>query len=86
MESAEKKLDKLYKDITVNIIEPKKGQVDIDPPDLKESLPDISKYPPQVEETTGTFIEIFSSTEKSGEKKTDGFLMWQGNLTEPTYR
>ncbi|WP_136479184.1 VWA domain-containing protein [Acetivibrio thermocellus] len=74
MESAEKKLDKLYKDITVNIIEPKKGQVDIDPPDLKESLPDISKYPPQVEETTGTFIEIFSSTEKSGEKK-DGWLL-----------
>jgi len=69
-----KKLDKLYKDITVNIIEPKKGQVDIDPPDLKESLPDISKYPPQVEETTGTFIEIFSSTEKSGEKK-DGWLL-----------
>jgi len=26
MESAEKKLDKLYKDITVNIIEPKKGR------------------------------------------------------------
>lgn len=48
--------------------------MDIDPPDLKESLPDISKYPPQVEETTGTFIEIFSSTEKSGEKK-DGWLL-----------
>lgn len=74
IESAEKKMDKLYKDITVNIIEPRKGQVNINPPDLKETLPDISKYPPQVVETTSSFIEIFSSTEKSGEKK-DGWLV-----------
>ncbi|GAE87981.1 hypothetical protein [Acetivibrio straminisolvens] len=59
IESAEKKMDKLYKDITVNIIEPRKGQVNINPPDLKETLPDISKYPPQVVETTSSFIEIF---------------------------
>ncbi|HHV28214.1 vWA domain-containing protein [Acetivibrio mesophilus] len=74
LESAEKKLDKLYKDVTVNFVEARKGQVNIDPPDLKESLPDISKYPPQVEATTSSFIEIFSSTEKTGEKK-DGWLL-----------
>ena len=73
-ESAEKKLDKLYKDVTVNFVEAKKGQVNIAPPDLKESLPDISKYPPQVEATTSSFIEIFSSTEKAGEGK-DGWLL-----------
>ena len=73
-EKAEEKLEKLYKNITVNMIEAKKGHVDINPPDLKETLPDISKYPPQVEATTDTFIEIFSSTEKSGEKK-DGWLL-----------
>lgn len=73
-ENAEKKLDKLYKDITVNFVEARKGQVNIDPPDLKEALPDISKYPPQVEATTSSFIEIFSSTEKTGEKK-DGWLV-----------
>ncbi|NLP14880.1 MAG: VWA domain-containing protein [Clostridium sp.] len=74
IESAEKKLDKLHKDITVNFIEASKGHVNIEPPNLKDSLPDISKYPPQVEATTSSYIEIFSSTEKSGEKK-DGWLL-----------
>jgi len=74
IENAEEKLNKLYKNITVNMIEAKKGYVDINAPDLKESLPDISKYPPQVEATTTNFIEIFSSTEKSGDKK-DGWLL-----------
>jgi len=73
-ENAEKKLDKLYKDITVNFVESTKAQVNIDPSDLKDSLPDISKYPPQVEATTSSFIEIFSSTEKAGEKR-DGWLL-----------
>lgn len=73
-ENAEEKLEKLYKDLTVNIVEATKGQVNIDPPDLKESLPDISKYPPQVEATTSNYIEIFSSTEKAGDKK-DGWLL-----------
>lgn len=74
IEDADKKLDKLYKKINVNIVEAKKEHVDISPPDLKETLPDISKYPPQVEATTSNFIEIFSSTEKAGEKK-DGWLI-----------
>lgn len=72
-ENAQNKLDDLYKDITVNTVEARKGQVNIATPDLKDSLPDISKYPPQVEAATNNYIEIFSSTEKAGDKK-DGWL------------
>ena len=72
-ENAQNKLNDLYKDISVNTVEGRKGQVNIATPDLKDSLPDISKYPPQVEATTNNYIEIFSSTEKTGDKK-DGWL------------
>jgi len=47
--------------------------VNILPPDLNETLPDISNYPPQVEKNTYRYIEIFSSTEKAG-SGTDGWL------------
>lgn len=40
---------------------------------LIEILPDISKYPPQVNSSTASYIEIFSSTEKAG-SGTDGWL------------
>jgi Ca-activated chloride channel family protein len=73
-ENATETLNKLYKDITVNTVAARKEQVNIDPVDIKDSLPDISKYPPQVEKTTNSFIEIFSSTEKAGTKK-DGWLV-----------
>lgn len=73
-ENAMERLNKLYKNISVHTVEPKKGLVNIEAPDLKDSLPDISKYPPQVEANTSNFIEIFSSTEKAGEKK-DGWLI-----------
>ncbi|MGE5474173.1 MAG: VWA domain-containing protein [Ignavibacteriales bacterium] len=73
-ENAMQTLDKLYKDITVNKVEARKEQVNIEPTSVKDSLPDISKYPPQVERTTNNFIEIFSSTEKAGSKK-DGWLV-----------
>ncbi|MDF0591159.1 VWA domain-containing protein [Methanotrichaceae archaeon Mx] len=36
-------------------------------------MPDISKYPPRVERTTSSYIEIFSSPEKAG-TATDGWL------------
>ncbi len=40
----------------------------------KDILPDIkSEYPPQVNESTSSYIEIFSSTEKAG-SGTDGWL------------
>ncbi|MCC3371539.1 VWA domain-containing protein [Cohnella sp. REN36] len=72
-EDAGKRLSKLYKDIRVGTAEPIKGQIDLDPIDVASSLPDISKFPVTVEPTTGTFVEIFSSTEKSG-TGVDGWL------------
>ncbi len=36
-------------------------------------MPEISKYPPQVDSSTSSYIEIFSSTEKAG-SGTDGWL------------
>lgn len=69
-------LDNVIKDINVNTIPHPMGQV-IVPSDLNdsltESLPEISKYPPQVNSSTPTYIEIFSSTEKAG-SGTDGWL------------
>jgi Ca-activated chloride channel family protein len=40
---------------------------------LTEILPEISKYPPQVNNSTPSYIEIFSSPEKAG-SGTDGWL------------
>ena len=69
-------LDDVTKDINVNTVSHPMGQVVV-PQDLNDSLteilPDISKYPPQVNNSTSTYIEIFSSTEKAG-SGTDGWL------------
>lgn len=73
IEKATESLDNIIKDITVTKIEPIKGQVDLGTADLKNSLPDISKYPAQVDNSTPNYIEIFSSTEKAG-SGTDGWL------------
>ena len=54
-------LNDLYDDITVNKVEARKAHVELETTDLKDALPDISKYPAQVENTTNIFIEIFSS-------------------------
>lgn len=72
-EDADKKLAKLYKEIRWNQAEPVKGQIDLDPADVGDSLPDIAKFPVSVENTTGNYVEIFSSTEKSGTGN-DGWL------------
>lgn len=72
-EEANKKLDKLYKKISVTTEKPIKGQVDLDPVEIGDSLPDISKFAVSVENTTDSFVEIFSSTEKSG-TGVDGWL------------
>lgn len=72
-EEAGKKLDKLYKKISVTTEKPIKGQVDLDPVEIGDSLPDISKFAVSVENTTDSFVEIFSSTEKSG-TGVDGWL------------
>jgi Ca-activated chloride channel family protein len=73
-ESATAKLNSLYNDITVNNIQPRKGQVNLNPVNIQDSLPDISKYPAQVENTTEDSVEIFSSVEKTGAGK-DGWLL-----------
>ncbi len=73
-QSAMDKLNSLYSDITVNNIQPRKGQVNLNPAPLEESLPDISKYTAQVENTTENSVEIFSSIEKAGKGK-DGWLI-----------
>ncbi|MFF2015723.1 VWA domain-containing protein [Paenibacillus sp. NPDC058177] len=72
-EDATKRLEKLYKDIKVTTAPLVKGQIDLDPVAVGDSLPDISKFTISVEPTTDNFIEIFSSIEKSGTGK-DGWL------------
>ncbi|OKP94133.1 VWA domain-containing protein [Paenibacillus sp. P32E] len=72
-EDAGKKLNKLYSNVNVTVADTVKGQIDLNPADIGESLPDISKFPISVENTTDSFVEIFSSTEKSGTGN-DGWL------------
>ena len=72
-ENASEELQKILKSVKVSNVDPIKGQVDLQSTDLKESLPDIAKYPAQVEASTTDFVEIFSSTEKAG-SGTDGWL------------
>lgn len=72
-ENAGKQLSKLYSEISVSTEAPVKGQIDLNPADVAESLPDISKFAVSVNNTTDSFVEIFSSTEKSG-TGVDGWL------------
>jgi Ca-activated chloride channel family protein len=65
-------LDKILSEINVNTVTHPKVPVDVQA-DLGASLPEISKYPPQVNSSTPSYIEIFSSTEKAG-SGTDGWL------------
>lgn len=73
-EKAEDTLNRLYKNIDVSEITPRKVPVTLETTSLEEALPDISKFPSQVESTTDLYIEIFSSTEKAGSGK-DGWLV-----------
>jgi len=72
-ENAAESLKSIIKDINVNTVTHQRGQVDVQATDLKASMPEISKYPPQVDSSTPSYIEIFSSTEKAG-SGTDGWL------------
>ncbi|RHW38148.1 VWA domain-containing protein [Neobacillus notoginsengisoli] len=65
-ENAEAQLDKMYSKIDVAKGKPVKGQIDLNPADLAEELPDIDKFPVTVKNSTDSFVEIFSSPEKSG--------------------
>lgn len=73
IDEANKSLEKMIKNISVTNAAPIKGQVDLDPVSLIDTLPDIEKFPISVEPSTSTFVEIFSSTEKSG-TGVDGWL------------
>lgn len=72
-EDAAKKLNKVYNNISVSMVDPIKGQIDLDPVELGDALPDISKFPISVDSTTDSFVEIFSSPEKAG-TGIDGWL------------
>ncbi|NOU72714.1 VWA domain-containing protein [Paenibacillus sp. LMG 31458] len=72
-ENAGERLSELYSDISIATDKPVKGQIDLNPADVAETLPDISKFPITVGSTTDNFVEIFSSTEKSG-TGVDGWL------------
>ncbi|MFC6333158.1 VWA domain-containing protein [Paenibacillus septentrionalis] len=73
LDEANKSLEKMVKNISVTTAAPIKGQVDLDPVSLIDTLPEIEKFPISVEPSTSTFVEIFSSTEKSG-TGVDGWL------------
>lgn len=68
-----KSLDGIISQINVNTVTHPKIPVNILPPKVADILPNIDKYPPQVNSSTPDYIEIFSSTEKAG-SGTDGWL------------
>lgn len=72
-EYASTRLAKVVKNINVNTSTPRKAQIDLGTGDTKDELPDISKYPASVDNTTENYIEIFASPEKAGKDK-DGWL------------
>lgn len=72
-ESAIKKLDKLYKKVDPRERTAQKVTINFQKSDLKDELPDISKYPLSVEGNGEVNIEIFVSPEKGG-KGNDGWL------------
>jgi len=67
-------LDPVLEGINVKTVTHPMVPVNVQPPEPNDILPDIStNYPPQVEKSTSSYIEIFSSTEKAG-SSTDGWL------------
>ena len=73
-ENATGKLKKICKDININEVEPRKAPIDLGGKDVKDTIPNIDKYPAKVENTTDSYIEIFSTGEKAGNGK-DGWLI-----------
>lgn len=64
-DSSVKAMEKFYKKIKVSELPQVKGNVDLAPPDVETALPEIDKYPAQIENTTADYVEIFSSVEKA---------------------
>lgn len=73
-ENATGKLKKICKDININEVEPRKAPIDLGIKDVKDTIPNIDKYPAKIENTTDSYIEIFSTGEKAGNGK-DGWLI-----------
>ena len=73
-ENATGKLKKICKDININEVEPRKAPIDLGVKDVKDTIPNIDKYPAKVGNTTDSYIEIFSTGEKAGNGK-DGWLI-----------
>jgi Ca-activated chloride channel family protein len=68
------KLESIIEDIDVKLVPHERRPVDIIRESPIDTLPDIDhSYPPLVRNTTSSYIEIFSSTEKAG-SGTDGWL------------
>ncbi|MCO7126463.1 VWA domain-containing protein [Sporolactobacillus shoreicorticis] len=59
-------LNKLYSDIDVTKEKTVKGSIDLNPANVASELPSINKFEVPVKNTTNDYVEIFSSTEKSG--------------------
>jgi len=72
-ENKKEVLADLYSDVSVSKEKAIKGQIDLNPADVADELPDISKFSVPVDKTTDSYVEIFSSTEKSG-NGSDGWL------------
>lgn len=72
-ENATEQLNKLYNQVDVQTVEARKEPVTLEETALEDTLPDISKSPVTVENTTDAYIEIFASPEKAGSDK-DGWL------------
>ncbi len=77
-EQAVEAMGRLHRGVQVSTLPPIKEPVDLAPADMKDTLPDISKYPEQVTANTADYVEIFSSTEKAGTGK-DGWLVDMAN-------
>ncbi len=77
-EKAMETLGRICNNISITDVPPTKANVDLGSDEDSVTLPDISKYPPQAENTTPDFVEIFSSTEKAG-TGTDGWLVEMAN-------
>jgi len=73
-ESADKKLDKLVKNISPQSVEPVKEAVEFDETTAEDELPGVDTFPLSVVGDGEVNIEIFSSPEKAGEG-TDGWLI-----------
>ena len=73
-DKALKSINKINNEIVINNITPRKEPIDLSEYTLEESLPEIDKYPAQVDNTTEKYIEIFASVEKTGDG-TDGWLV-----------